>query len=174
MQLSLEKRPSPVGTMLIVTDDDGYLRALDFEDYDARMRQLLRLHYGTVTLRDGHAPPKVIEPIEAYFQGAPEGLRGIPTLTGGTPFQRSVWRALMGIPPGQTESYGGLARRLDKPGASRAVGLANGSNPIAIVVPCHRVIGASGALTGYGGGLWRKQWLLAHEQGLARDLFNAA
>jgi O-6-methylguanine DNA methyltransferase len=173
LQLRLEQRSSPVGTMLIVTDDEGRLRALDFEDYETRMRELLRLHYGQVTLIHGCAPPMVVAPIEAYFAGQLESLAKIPTHTGGTPFQRSVWRALMDVPVGRTESYGAMAKRLGKPGASRAVGLANGSNPIAIVVPCHRVIGASGALTGYGGGLWRKQWLLAHERSLARDLFEA-
>jgi methylated-DNA-[protein]-cysteine S-methyltransferase len=175
LQLKLETRPSPVGTMLIVTDDEGRLRALDFEDYEARMRDLLRLHYGAVELIEGSAPACVLDPIDAYFQGHPESLHAIPTHTGGTPFQRSVWQALMEIPLGGTESYGQMARRLGRPNASRAVGLANGSNPIAIVVPCHRVIGASGALTGYGGGLWRKKWLLAHERTfLEKDLFQAA
>ena len=83
--------------------------------------------------------------------------------TNGTPFQRRVWAALRAIPAGETTSYGALARLLDAPGASRAVGLANGANPIGIVVPCHRVIGADGSLTGFGGGLARKQWLLQHE-----------
>lgn len=179
LTLKLDKRPSPLGTMYLVTDEQGLLRALDFEDHEARMRELLRLHYGQVSLREGHAPAQVIEAIDAYFtRGDALRLHALPTATGGTPFQRAVWQALMDIPAGHTESYGQMAGRLGKPGASRAVGLANGANPIAIVVPCHRVIGASGALTGYGGGLWRKQWLLAHEQSLvrgqARDLFNAA
>ena len=82
---------------------------------------------------------------------------------GGTEFQRRVWRALRDIPHGQTVSYGELARRLGQPAAVRAVGLANGRNPLSIVVPCHRVVGANGALTGYGGGIERKRWLLAHE-----------
>ena len=82
---------------------------------------------------------------------------------GGTEFQRRVWRALRDIPHGQTISYGGLARRIGQPAAVRAVGLANGRNPLSIIVPCHRVIGANGALTGYGGGVERKRWLLAHE-----------
>ncbi len=85
---------------------------------------------------------------------------------GGTPFQRRVWRALRDIPCGQTVSYGELARRLGQPAAVRAVGLANGKNPLSIVVPCHRVIGAHGSLTGYGGGTERKRWLLAHEAAL--------
>ncbi|MFT3857119.1 MAG: methylated-DNA--[protein]-cysteine S-methyltransferase [Aquabacterium sp.] len=141
---------------------------------------LLRLHYGCYRLDTGEAPADVIAPLDAYFSdGDVRSLHAIHTETGGTEFQRTVWRALMDIPSGRTESYGELARRIGKPGASRAVGLANGSNPISIVVPCHRVIGASGALTGYGGGLWRKQWLLAHEQQgrgntLTPGLFEAA
>jgi len=84
--------------------------------------------------------------------------------TAGTPFQRAVWRALREIPRGATESYSKLAQRIGRPTAVRAVGLANGSNPIGIVVPCHRVIGANGSLTGYGGGMERKRWLLEHER----------
>jgi methylated-DNA-[protein]-cysteine S-methyltransferase len=83
--------------------------------------------------------------------------------TAGTPFQRTVWHALREIPAGATMSYGALAKRIGRPSAVRAVGLANGANPIGIVVPCHRVVGADGSLTGYGGGLERKRWLLAHE-----------
>jgi methylated-DNA-[protein]-cysteine S-methyltransferase len=83
--------------------------------------------------------------------------------TNGTDFQKSVWHALRAIPAGQTVTYGELARRLGQPTAMRAVGLANGANPIGIVVPCHRVVGANGTLTGYAGGLERKRWLLAHE-----------
>lgn len=163
MQLRLERRASPLGTMLLVTDDNGALRALDFEDHEDRMRQLLRLHYGTVELMAGTAPMPVTDAINAYFEGEWQSLSGIPIETNGTAFQRSVWRALLDIPPGTTMGYGELAAQLGKPGASRAVGLANGANPVAIAVPCHRVIGKSGALTGYGGGVWRKQWLLTHE-----------
>jgi methylated-DNA-[protein]-cysteine S-methyltransferase len=99
----------------------------------------------------------------AYFAGEIGQIHTTPWRTAGTAFQRSVWQALCDIPPGVTESYGQLAARIGKPKAVRAVGLANGANPVAIVVPCHRVIGASGGLTGYGGGLHRKRWLLAHE-----------
>jgi methylated-DNA-[protein]-cysteine S-methyltransferase len=88
----------------------------------------------------------------------------LPVRTNGTPFQQQVWAALREIPAATTMSYGELARKLGKPGASRAVGRANGSNPVGIVVPCHRVIGADGSLTGYGGGMDRKRWLLEHER----------
>jgi O-6-methylguanine DNA methyltransferase len=102
--------------------------------------------------------------LEAYFAGARE-IFDLPLLPMGTPFQQAVWRLLLTIPHGVTTSYGALAARLGQPGAARAVGLANGSNPISIIIPCHRVIGANGALTGYGGGIERKRWLLAHETG---------
>ncbi len=101
--------------------------------------------------------------LEAYFAGELQEFT-LDLAPEGTPFQSRVWRALLAIPYGATESYGALARRIGLPRAARAVGLANGRNPISIVIPCHRVIGADGSLTGYGGGLERKQWLLAHEQ----------
>jgi methylated-DNA-[protein]-cysteine S-methyltransferase len=103
-----------------------------------------------------------VEQLRAYFAGELHAF-DVPLAPHGTPFQRRVWRALRDIPFGSTESYGALARRIDAPGAARAVGLANGHNPIGIIVPCHRVIGANGSLTGYGGGIERKRWLLAHE-----------
>ena len=97
------------------------------------------------------------------FTGELHALDALPVATGGSAFQRRVWRALRDIPPGTTISYAELALRVERPSAFRAVGLANGANPIGIVVPCHRVIGSDGSLTGYGGGLERKRWLLAHE-----------
>ncbi|MCH2558776.1 MAG: methylated-DNA--[protein]-cysteine S-methyltransferase [Alcanivorax sp.] len=103
------------------------------------------------------------EQLAAYFAGELHAF-DLPLAPTGSAFQQSVWRALMDIPYGDTASYGELAQRLGKPGAARAVGLANGRNPLGIIVPCHRVIGANGTLTGYGGGLERKQWLLDHER----------
>jgi methylated-DNA-[protein]-cysteine S-methyltransferase len=110
------------------------------------------------------APAVVTDALAAYFDGALRALDTVSTITGGTDFQRAVWAALRDIPPGETESYGRLAARIGHPAASRAVGAANGANPVAIIVPCHRVIGASGSLTGFGGGLPRKAWLLEHER----------
>ena len=107
------------------------------------------------------ASPRVFA---AYFAGDIHAIDDIPTATAGTAFQREVWRALRAIPAAETISYGQLAQRIGRPRAVRAVGLANGSNPVGVVVPCHRVIGANGSLTGYGGGLHRKEWLLAHER----------
>jgi O-6-methylguanine DNA methyltransferase len=164
MRLRLERRDTPLSTILIVTDEEGLLRALDFADYEARMRELLRRHYRTYELKDAEAPAATTRAIGAYFHGDLHAIETLDTATAGSSFQREVWAALRTIPAGGTTSYGALASRLSHPGASRAVGLANGSNPIAIVVPCHRVIGAGGALTGYGGGLERKRWLLDHER----------
>ena len=110
------------------------------------------------------------EHIGRYFAGELTALDSLQCATAGTEFQRRIWSALREIPAGTTTSYGALADKIGKPGAARAAGLANGSNPISIIVPCHRVIGANGALTGYGGGLPRKQWLLAHERAFTPEL----
>lgn len=109
----------------------------------------------------------VVDQLQAYFSGQRKNF-DLPLAPTGTAFQKTVWQALCGIPYGQTISYGELAQRIGNPKACRAVGLANGRNPISIIVPCHRVIGANGTLTGYGGGLPRKRWLLQHE-GVAVD-----
>ncbi len=129
-----------------------------------RMHRLLREHYGNYELEEGAAPASVTRALDAYFDGDCGVLDKIRIATGGTPFQRAVWRALRTIKSGTTKSYGEIAASIGRPQASRAAGAANGANPIAIVVPCHRVIGANGALTGYGGGLPRKRWLLDHER----------
>lgn len=163
MQLDLERRSSPLGTMLVVTDEKGVLRALDFEDFEARLHRLLRLHYGAVTLKEGRAPAAITTALETYFVGDARVLDGVEVATGGTAFQRQAWAALRTIPPGETWSYSRQATHIGRPAAVRAIGMANGANPVAIVVPCHRVIGANASLTGYGGGLERKRWLLEHE-----------
>ncbi len=161
IKLLLDRLATPIGTVLLVHDEAGRLRALDFEDFEPRMRQLLRLQVGVVELTP--APSPVSRLVHAYFEGGHGELETIRTETGGTPFQRAVWAALRTIPLGQTLSYSALAARIGRPTASRVVGMANGANPIAIVVPCHRVIGADQSLTGFGGGLHRKRWLLEHE-----------
>ena len=162
MRLTLTRHPTPVGDLFVVTDGDT-LRALDFTDYEARMRTLLARHYGAVTLVDGPLPAEIAAALDAYFAGDLAALDAVSVATGGSDFQRAVWSALRAIPVGTTTGYGALAAALGKPGAARAVGLANGANPIGIVVPCHRVIGADGTLTGYAGGVERKAWLLRHE-----------
>jgi methylated-DNA-[protein]-cysteine S-methyltransferase len=102
--------------------------------------------------------------LECYFDGLSAAIDDLPLDMRGAPFELRVWTLLKTIPPGTTSTYGALAKQLGSHGASRAVGLANGANPIAIIVPCHRVIGSNGMLTGYGGGLDKKRWLLDHER----------
>lgn len=164
MQLSLSRQNSPLGSMLIVTDEEDQLRALDFYDYESRMQKLLTRHYGAYELIETATPTKIADALTNYFAGKLSAVCDLTVCTGGTTFQREIWKALRSVPAGESLSYGELARQVGRPNASRAVGLANGANPIAIVVPCHRIIGANGALTGYGGGLPRKRWLLDHEQ----------
>ena len=159
----LDRLRTPIGTALLVTDADGVLRALDWEDYEPRMRDLLRLQYGAVVLKDARAPAAIKAALKGYFKGDLDCLTTIRWRVAGTPFQRKVWTALPKIPAGTTMSYGALAAKLHAPKAMRAVGHANGSNPISVVVPCHRLIGADGSLVKYGGGLERKRWLLEHE-----------
>lgn len=165
---------TPVGSMTRVTDMAGRLRVLEFSDHDERMRRLMHRYYGPCDLTPGAAPVAVRMALDAYFEGDLAAIDGLETAATGTTFQRRVWAALREIPAGRTESYGALAARLGMPNAMRAVGLANGSNPIAIVVPCHRVIGANGTLTGYGGGVKRKDWLLRHEGAAFRPMRPAA
>jgi methylated-DNA-[protein]-cysteine S-methyltransferase len=166
LQLLLDRLQTPIGEMLILADRDGHQRVTDWVDYESRMRRLLIRHYGAngFSLRPTRNPHGVTKAIERYFAGDLDAIDALPVATQGTPFQRSVWRALRKIPCGTTVSYLELARRIGRPAAVRAVGLANGANPVGVVVPCHRVIGANGSLTGYGGGLERKRWLLEHEQ----------
>ena len=147
---------SPVGRLLLAADDAG-LRHLLF----MKGRRAVR---PDPTWREDRGPlEETIRQLRQYFSGESNGfdLRLAPE---GTPFQREIWRRLCDIPYGETVSYGELARRMGNPKASRAVGLANGANPIAIVIPCHRVIGSNGQLTGYGGGLSIKKTLLALER----------
>lgn len=160
----LQTMPTPLGDLQVVADDAGRLRAVDWLDHDARMRLLLRRYYGkTLALVPGEVAHPLVEALHAYFAGELGAIDALPCELTGTPFQRSVWLALRAIPAGQTLSYAALAQRIGAPAAVRAVGLANGANPISLVLPCHRVIGSNGTLTGYGGGLPRKRWLLAHE-----------
>jgi methylated-DNA-[protein]-cysteine S-methyltransferase len=165
MHLRLERFPTACGTVLIVTDEEESLRALDWEDHESRMRRLLELHHGKHLLRlqPRSSDSGVCIALQDYFSGDLRAIDQIRVQTEGTAFQRRVWATLRTIPPGSTVTYGLLAARLRRPDAVRAVGGANGANPIPIVVPCHRVIGADGSLTGYGSGLHRKRWLLEHE-----------
>jgi methylated-DNA-[protein]-cysteine S-methyltransferase len=160
---------TPIGRFALVADEEGRLRAAGFTDGHARMERSLRIGSGCDRpLVPASNPGGLSAALAAYFDGDLSVLDRLPVETGGTPFQRDVWRALRRIPCGETRSYGQLAREIGRPKAVRAVGLANGSNPIGVVVPCHRVIGSDGSLTGYGGGIERKQWLLAHEHAAHR------
>ena len=176
----LERLPTPIGEALIVTDGQDYIRAFEWNDCAARLDRELRLRHGMERglLVDRPSPSEVRRAVEAYFDGDLSSIDGLRVETGGTIFQREVWAALRKIPVGQTLSYGALAAQLGRPNAVRAVGLANGANPIGVVIPCHRVIGADGSLTGYGGGIERKRWLLAHEGvaaiGRSGELFREA
>jgi methylated-DNA-[protein]-cysteine S-methyltransferase len=147
---------SPVGILLLRGDEQ---RLTGLHMHGQRHRPALPLGLE----RNDKAFRFAREQLKAYFAGKLQKFE-LTLASEGSAFQRSVWKALCQIPFAETESYGGLAKRIGNPNASRAVGLANGKNPIGIIVPCHRVIGANGSLTGYGGGLPRKQWLLAHEQ----------
>lgn len=161
--LTLDRLATPVGEVLLITGPEGAVRALDFAGYEDRMHRLLARHSPGASLAEGCAPEGVRAAVLAYFAGDLTALDGLPVKTGGTDFQKAVWAALRAIPAGETRSYGQLASAIGSPRAVRAAGLANGQNPIAVIVPCHRVIGANGTLTGYAGGLERKRWLLAHE-----------
>jgi methylated-DNA-[protein]-cysteine S-methyltransferase len=161
--LRLDRLATPIGTALLVTDPAGILRAFNWTDYEPALRAWIARRHPSAQLQDGAAPAATRRAFDAYFEGEARALEDVPRRASGTPFQLTVWDALCTIPPGETLSYAGLADRIGRPTAVRAVGLANGANPLAVIVPCHRVIGADGSLTGYGGGLPRKRWLLGLE-----------
>lgn len=159
----VDRLATPLGTALAVTDAEGRLRAFDWEDHAERIRQLLRLQYGAVDLQGAAMPKAIRSALSNYFNGDLDALKTIEWRIAGTPFQRKVWMALRRIRAGTTMTYGALAARLGSPNAMRAVGHANGANPISVVIPCHRLIAADGSLVKYGSGLARKRWLLRHE-----------
>lgn len=155
------KTKSPVGELLLTADRDGRLSGVYFADEPHALLAQGRPHEGA-----GRAPfEEVIEQLDAYFAGERTSFDGLELAPRGTPFQKEVWRALTKIPYGATTTYAAIAAEIGKPDAARAVGAANGQNPISIVVPCHRVIGKDGSLTGYAGGLAKKKLLLALEAG---------
>jgi O-6-methylguanine DNA methyltransferase len=160
---TLSLLPSPLGPLSAITAADGTIHALEFADDDTRLHRLFRRHHGDAAITKGPPPAGLANAMAAYFAGNLTAIDALPVAAIGTPFQQAAWAALRTIPAGQTRSYGQQAASMGKPSATRAVGLANGANPIGIIVPCHRVIGAGGALTGYAAGVERKAWLLAHE-----------
>ena len=167
LPLLLDRLTTPIGELLIVADAEARLRAVHFSDHKDDLTGMLERQYGrkAFTLEPAQNPAGLTAAIDRYFRGELAAIDALPVELVGTPFQRDVWTALRGIAAGSTLSYSALARRIGRPDAVRAVGLANGANPIAVVVPCHRVVGADGSLTGYGGGMARKRWLLDHESG---------
>ena len=168
-RLTVDRLHTPIGEAVLVVDEAGRLRAFDFDSHQERLARLLGRHYGALRPEPGAAPASLRAAVQAYFGGELGALGAVAWATAGTPFQRRVWAALTEIPAGETWSYARLAARVGAPKGMRAVGLANGANPVAVVVPCHRVIGADGTLTGYGGGLPRKRWLLRHEGAAFRE-----
>jgi len=165
----IDKTRTPIGQLLIVCDGEGRLRAIDWADHESRMMGLLGRHYPEgFRLNAAQDPAGLTAALGAYMAGDVSVIERLPVETSGTPFQRTVWKALRSIVAGETITYAQLALRAGKPAAVRAAGAANGSNPVSIVIPCHRVIGSNSALVGYGGGLERKRWLLDHEAVYAR------
>ncbi|MEQ8234668.1 MAG: methylated-DNA--[protein]-cysteine S-methyltransferase [Gammaproteobacteria bacterium] len=156
---------TPLGPLVLVEDADGRLRAADWADAPDRLAHWLARRYrGRRPHRVDAAALSSAAPLADYFAGNLARVADIPLALDGTPLQRAVWELLTTLTPGTTLTYGALAAQLGRPRAARAVGAANAANPCAVVVPCHRLVGADGSLTGYAGGLARKRWLLAHEQ----------
>ncbi len=160
-----ERVPTPIGDMVLVAHD-GVLMLLEFVEAEDRVEREMRRRFPGVELQAATNPFGMTDRIKSYYAGELAAIDDLLTDGGGTEFERQVWAELRRIPCGETISYGALATRIGNKNAMRAVGLANGKNPIAVVVPCHRVIGADGSMTGYGGGLKRKEWLLRHEGAL--------
>ena len=168
LRFLIDRISTPIGTFMVAADPEGNLRIALFADDEEIVRHYLRLQCGNREFRVEPAenPYGLSDTIRRYFAGELNAIDAIAVETGGTSFQRKVWTALREIPCGTTTSYGALAKEIGHPAAVRAVGTANGANPVAVVLPCHRVIGANGSLTGYGGGMERKRWLLNHEKQL--------
>lgn len=153
---------SPAGSVVLV-ERGSALVGLVFGDHWKRFRRDLERRFGTSTFDETLQTEGAAAALQRYFAGDLGALDSIAVDTGGTDFQRLVWATLRRIPAGATWSYARLAKEIGRPSATRAVAAANGANPVSIVIPCHRVIGSDGSLTGYGGGLDRKRWLLVHE-----------
>ena len=171
LALILSGLDSPIGPLALATDGEGQVRGLSFGD---GIEAVMRREYPGVATAPGEPAPTIPALLAAYFSGDREALARIPWSLDGArsnaggvdTFQPAVWRALTAIPCGTTLSYGGIARRAGQPGAAQAAGVALNRNPLPLVLPCHRVVGADGAMVGFGGGLERKTWLLRHEGAL--------
>ena len=181
MRIAYHVMSSPLGLLFLARGEAGLLH-LEFMDRKSikRMISAHAAHHPDTTWEPSLLELKdTVDQLEGYFCGALTTFT-LPLAPAGSPFQHAVWKELLDIPFGETRTYGQIAKAIHQPKAARAVGLANNQNPIAIVVPCHRVIGANKSLTGYGGGVQRKRWLLQHEARFAKhgetdaDLFTAA
>lgn len=159
--LLLDHIDTPLGRLALIADTEGRLHAVGWVEGHDRVARLLR-----TPMKHARDPGGLSSALSAYFAGDLTAIDNLPVHLAGTAFQRAVWTALREIPCGQTRAYRDIAQHIGRPNAVRAVGTANGSNPVGVVVPCHRVVGANGTLTGYGGGLHRKRWLLVHEHAL--------
>lgn len=168
LPLILDRIASPLGEILYVGDRQQRTYALDFSDCEARMQRLLARYAPGSRLETGKLAWARAS-LQAYFGGEPAAFGSLVLHSGGTTLQDAVWQELRRIPVGATRSYSAVAQAVGNARAVRAVASANARNPIAIIVPCHRVIGSNGRLTGYAGGLWRKEWLLRHEGGFAAE-----
>jgi methylated-DNA-[protein]-cysteine S-methyltransferase len=161
-ELDFDQVESPIGAIALVSRQ-GALCALDFADHRDRMRRRLEVRFGPVRLQETDDAGGHSSRLRAYLGGELDALRNLRVETDGTAFQRKVWSALQQVGCGETRSYADIAKAIDNPGAARAVGSANARNPIALVIPCHRIVAADRGLGGYAGGLDRKRWLLEHE-----------
>lgn len=158
---------TPLGEIYLSVDREGALRSLDWHEDGRDYYYSLNRYYRDIECVKRAMPIDLRTLLQDYFAGNLNAIDNIEISLPGTDFQKSVWAALCEVPVGQTCSYGDIANKLENPGAMRAVGMANNANPIALVVPCHRVIGADGKMVGYGSGVTRKEWLLRHEGALA-------
>jgi methylated-DNA-[protein]-cysteine S-methyltransferase len=168
--IKIASHASPIGPLMVAANGDRVCM-LHFDTDERGATKEIAAWYPGVEVKAGKDPGGAISVLRRYFKGALDSLDEIEVEMHGTPFQQRVWDALRAVRAGTTASYSGLAATIGAPAAVRAVGAANGANPVAVIVPCHRVIGANGSLTGYGGGLDRKRWLLQHEEIVDRRLF---
>lgn len=166
MRFTSTEYPSPIGPLVLV-GCDGVLHVLAFPERREEHCDRLIRRFAGATIEPGALAPPIATALDAYFAGDLRALDAVQVQASGTPFQQKVWARLRAIEPGTTQTYAGIARAIEAHTAVRAVGAANGANPVSIVLPCHRVVGSDGSLTGYGGGLDRKRWLLEHEQRFA-------
>lgn len=162
MELAVSHLATPIGRLIIASGDAGVC-GLAFEDHEDALWPCLEARFGMLERRLERDDPPALERLRAYFEGDVAALDEIHTDAGGSTFQLQVWAALRRIPAGRTVSYRTLAGSIGRPTGSRAVATANATNPVAIAIPCHRVIHADGSISGYGGGVERKRWLLRHE-----------